>query len=214
MSRFTRNILILPLALALALGACADDATVTEYGSLSLLLTDGAGDVASAWVTIDRIYLQAAEGKAAGQRVDLLTDEVTVDLITLVEATEGLVEDAIVETGFYEQLRVVVSAACIVVQGEADAEEGPTSAVHATEGFARCGPADGTLQAPRLGGTGIKVLLPADGLQITGERQVLVLDFDARESFGVRAGRSGAWVMSPVIRGSAVEATGAVIARL
>lgn len=210
MKRFTRYILMLPLVLAL--GAC--DSTGAEFGSLTLLLTDEPGDVSSAWVTIERIYLQPGEGEDAGRRQDLLTEAVTVDLITLADAIVGLVENAVVPTGFYEQLRVVVGEACIVAEGEADAEGQPTFEVYATQGFTRCGPADGTLETPSLDQTGIKVLLPGDGLQVTGDQQILLLDFDVSESFGMLAGFSGSWVMNPVIRGSAIELTASITVSL
>lgn len=192
--------------LALTLGACAGS-TGAEYGRLSVLLTDEPGDVVSAWVTLDQIYLQHDDGERAGHRVDLLKDDVTVDLVTLADDGEGLVDHAAVTTGFYEQFHVVVTAACIVVEGEEDAGGQVGSQVFATPGFTRCGATDGALQAPSLDGTGTPVLLPGDGLQITGEQQILVLDFDVRESFGTVAGVSDSWVLNPVIRGSAIELT-------
>lgn len=208
MKPLPRCLPMLTLMFALALGACAGS-TGAEYGRLSVLLTDEPGDVVSAWVTLDRIYLQHDGGEGAGHRVDLLKDDVTVDLVTLADDVEGLVDDAAVTTGFYERFHVVVTGACIVVEGEEDAEGQVGFQVFATPGFRRCGAADGTLQAPSLDGTGTRVLLPGDGLQITGEQQILVLDFDVRESFSSVAGMSDSWMLIPVIRGSAIELTDA-----
>ena len=119
--------LVLPFALLL--GAC-DDTTAGGEGRISLALTDAPGDVAAAWVTIDRIYLQPGsddeidgdmDGDGQG-RVDLMTDDLTVDLLTLADDIEGLVDDVPVPAGYYEQLRVVVPQACIAVEGDVEGE--------------------------------------------------------------------------------------------
>lgn len=202
--------LTLALPLGLALGAC-DSSTGADTGTVSLLLTDAPGDVLEAWVTIDRIYLQPGEDEGnESARVDLMTDDVTVDLITLADEIEGLVEGVAVPTGVYNQLRVVVSGACLVVEGEA----AESREVYATPGFTECGAATGSLQTTSLGQTGIKVQLPGGGVRVTGGQHILLLDFDVRESFGHQAGQSGMWVMNPVIRGSEIGLTSSLTVSL
>lgn len=202
------TILLLPLALAL--GGC-DNFTGAENGSLTLLLTDAPGDVREAWVTIDRIYLQSGAGEpgAGAPGVDLMTDDVTVDLMTLANDIEGLVENAVVPAGVYGQLRVVVTGACVAVETDVENQFD----VYATQGFTQCGQAAGVLQAPSLAQTGIKVLMEGGALQVSGSQQVLLLDFDVSQSFGRATGGAG-WVMEPVIRGAEVGLTASITANL
>lgn len=205
--RFGVFVLLFPLGLFL--GGC--DTTSPGESSLTLLLTDAPGDVREAWVTIDRIYLQAgAEEPGSGAPgIDLMTSAVTVDLMTLANDIEALVEGAVVPTGHYAQLRVVVSAACVKVETEtADVFE-----VYATQGFAACGAPNGTLVAPSLAETGVKVLLSEGAVEVTGEQHVLLLDFDVAQSFGRATGTAG-WVMNPVIRGGEIGLTASITVNL
>lgn len=221
------------LPFALLLGACDGDTMSSGTGSLSLLLTDAPGDIEAAWVTIDRIYLQPGdeaesdgEGDMDGRgqgRVDLMTDDVTVDLLTLASDIEELVSDVPVPAGFYNQLRVIVTQACIAVEGDGDELR-----YYATSGFdatlvpledvdvaAPCATgAAGRLQTPSLAQTGIKVRLPGDGLEVTAGRHIVLLDFDVSESFGHQAGNSGMWVMHPVIKASEVGLSGSIAVNL
>ncbi|HEY0038786.1 MAG TPA: DUF4382 domain-containing protein, partial [Longimicrobium sp.] len=63
---------ILPLLAALALVAC-DGGTGSDQARLSIRLTDAPGDLAQAWVKIDRIYLQGSAADSTGGRTDVLT---------------------------------------------------------------------------------------------------------------------------------------------
>lgn len=185
-------------AVALALAVVGCDATAPKYGKLNLVLTDEVGDVLTAMVTIDQIYLQPSEGSDAG-RIVLRDEDITVDLLTLADAYADLVTDAEIPVGSYSQLRFVVSGAYLEVETETG------SAIYASSpdyaGLPEGATVDGALVMPSLAQTGIKVVLPDDAVVI-GEDEVvtLVVDFDVAESFGHAAGGSGNWVMHPVIR--------------
>src|SRR5690606_25173284 len=77
-------------SLTVAMTAC-DSPTGLGSGTLNLFLTDAPGDVLSAVVTIDQIYLQPDSGSDAG-RIVLRDADVTTDLLTLVDSTHSLVE--------------------------------------------------------------------------------------------------------------------------
>ena len=210
------------LPFALLLGAC-DDANTTgaDTGTVSLALTDAPGDFEAAWVTIDRIYLQPGSdedpdgvGDMDGRghdRVDLMTEDLTVDLLTLAHDIEDLVDDVPVPAGFYEQLRVVVTQACIAVEGDDGGLD-----YYATSGFDAGLVTDwddvdptfcadgGRLQTPSFAQSGIKVKFPDGGFDVTSGSHYLLLDFDVSQSFGHQAGNSGKWVMHPVIRATEV----------
>lgn len=188
------------LALTLLALAC-DGSTAPQTGRLSLLLTDAPGDVVTAVVTIDRIYLQPSED-ADGDRIILREEDVTTDLLTLVDDTQSLVGDAEIPVGDYTQLRFVISGAYIEVE-----QEGGSTAIYASApdyaGLPAGAVVAGSLQMPSFASSGLKVKLPADVLVIGDDESVtLLVDFDVSQSFGKAAGASGNWVMTPVLTGS------------
>lgn len=199
----TRGIATLALALTLPVAAC-DDGTDTEFGSVTIQLTDAPGEeILEAWVTITDIYLQGETGEAdpAGSRVYLLEDAVeTHELLSLANDVENLVVGQEVPTGTYGQLRIIISDGCILT---ADG-----SVYTSSPAFDRCGTGTGTLQMPSFEQTGAKVLL--NGLQVDGGQQILLLDFNVEDSFGRAAGLSNMWVMQPVIHASDISLTAGV----
>lgn len=184
-------------AVALVLAAC-ESSTGLRTGRLSLLLTDAPGDIQQAVVTIDQIYLQGAEG---GGRIILRDEDVTTDLLTLVDDTQTLIEGVEIPAGTYGQLRFVISGGYIAVEGEDGGSliyaSSPTYA-----GLPEGAVVHGELVMPSFAQSGLKVNLPNDAIQIVAdELVVLVVDFDVAQSFGKQAGNSGKWVMTPVLQG-------------
>lgn len=195
-----RALSALALAGTLALGACSDGTPTAggEQSTLSVQLTDApTGELKNAWVEITEIYLQGSEG-----RVTLL-DESTglVELLGLAGTTRELISDKEVPPGTYNQLRLVVGAAAVETEGgEVFSKDGAAGELGLT--------ATGTLICPSCAQTGIKVNLPEGGFTVETGSQIMVLDFDAKQSFGHQAGRSGNWVMNPVVTSSKIEASG------
>lgn len=188
-------------SLSVGLASC-DSPTDLGSGTLNLFLTDAPGDVLSAVVTIDRIYLQPDSGSDAG-RIILREADVTTDLLTLVDSTHTLIEGVEIPEGRYGQLRFVISGAYIVVEGEAGETE-----IYASSPSYHALPADavvtGSLQMPSFAQSGLKVNLPGDAIVVADGGVVsLVVDFDVSQSFGKLAGGSGQWVMTPVLQGLA-----------
>ena len=205
-SRTKGMLATLALLLTLPMAAC-DGGMDTEFGEVSIQLTDDAGDqVVEAWVTITDIYLQQESGEDDPDdgRVYLLEDATeTHELLSLANAVADLVVGESVPTGTYGQLRMVMSGGCIVTD---------TDEVYATSGYTECGAADGSLQMPSFAQSGAKVLL--NGLEVTGDQKILLLDFDVEDSFGRQAGGSGMWVMQPVIHASDISLTAGIVATL
>lgn len=202
------------LALGLVLGAC-DSGTSgpAQPGKFSVMLTDAPGDVASAVVTIERIYLQRGEDSLnASGRVDLMTEPVTVDLLDLRNVAMELVAEKTVPGGTYSQMRMVISGGYIEVVEEEDAEGEPTrTKVYASSSAyaaANGRTSDGQLQMPSYAQSGLKIVLPADARRVDGDQQIVLLDFNVAESFGHQAGASGKWVMTPVVHATDLQ-TGA-----
>lgn len=201
-SRLIARLGVLLLAPLAAL-ACGDGATspagTTDF---TVKLKDAPGDFVNAVVTIDEVSLIGTNGKL------VLRDEpVTTDLLTLAATTADLVQGVEIPSGTYRELRFVISGACLSVEGAGDALE-----VYATDGYdtTECGgPATGRLQTPSLSSSGLKVKFDNDAdLVVEGPQQIVVVDFDVRQSFGKLAGNSNQWVMRPVVKGAYATVTG------
>jgi hypothetical protein len=188
------------------------DPTSPEAGRLSVLLTDAPGDFKRAVVTITQVYLQRGDDDEDGGRVVLSSSELTTDLLTLANSAHTLVDDVEIPAGHYGQLRFVISGAYVEVENA----NGSTS-IYASSPTYKGLPAGaaiaGSLHMPSFAQAGLKVSLPG-GVSIGGEAKTLLVDFDVAQSFGREAGRSGRWVMNPVVRAAAVNYTGSVLARV
>ena len=201
----------LPLiALAAMLGACSDSPTEgnpTGQPRVTVRLTDAAGDIVAAVVTISEVNLQGDNGK-----VVLSDDAVTTDLIDLANTTAILVDGEPVPAGTYTELRFVITGGYIEVENA----DGSTSIYASSPTYAGL-PAGavvtGDLQMPSLAHSGLKVKFPATELEIT-EDQDLLVDFNVAESFGHQAGNSGKWVMHPVIKGAQFSSAATVVVTL
>lgn len=200
MARSTFSVGLLAAALT-ALAGCGDGAGPGGTTALSLKLTDAPGDIQSAFVTITEINLSGSGGK-----VVLRDEPYTGDLLTLAGTTADLVTDVQVPSGTYNQLRFVISGACIAVENESGGSD-----IYTTDGYdsTPCGgPATGVLQAPSYAQSGLKVILDGGALTLDGPEKVLLVDFDVAQSFGHVAGQSGMWVMHPVVKGEVMTGGG------
>jgi hypothetical protein len=160
--------------------------------SLSVYLTDAAGDVAEVGVEILGITLQGGQSGP----IDLLGAPTGLIPITdLVGTTQLLTADLGLPADTYGQLRMVVGDAYLVSTDGTVYVKGNPDPVW--EGGAA---PSGELQCPSCAQSGLKVTIPGDELSMDGE-VALILDFDVSQSFGHKAGKSGKWVMHPVIHG-------------
>ena len=196
------------LLFAAALGACSDSPTDPgDQPRVTVRLTDAAGDIVAAVVTISEVNLQGDNGK-----VVLSSDAVTTDLIDLANTTAVLVDAEPVPAGTYTQLRFVITGAYIEVENA----DGSTSIFASSpdyEGLPAGAVVTGDLQMPSLGSSGLKVSFPSTDIEIT-EDQDLLVDFNVAESFGHQAGNSGKWVLHPVIKGAQFTTAATVVVTL
>lgn len=199
-TRLTSRLTALAAVLLLPLLGCGSG----SEGTLTIQLTDAAGDFKAAVVTIDEIYLQGDNG-----RVVLSTTRTTTNLLTLANDTKTLVQDAVVPEGTYGQLRFVISGGYVEVENE----DGSTRIYASSpdyEGLPDGATVAGALQMPSFAQSGLKVKLPEDKLTITGEQKILLVDFDVAQSFGHAAGQGKKWVMHPVLQATDLLASGSV----
>jgi hypothetical protein len=185
-------------AFALPALGCSDDNSPSGTTSLTVNMTDAAGDIKAAVVTISEIYLVGSGDQA---HVTLTNTPVTTNLLDLANSTRTLVDGKDVTDGTYSELRFVITGGYVEVEND----DGSTSIYASSSDYAGL-PAGATvagqLQMPSLGQSGLKVDLPADALTLDGTAETLLLDFDVSQSFGHAAGNSGSWVMHPVIKGA------------
>ncbi len=190
------------VVLVAALAACGGG---SNTGKVSLMLTDASGTFNAAVVTITEIDLVGSDG----QNIVLSTAKTTTNLPTLANDTAKLVDEAVVPSGAYTQLRFVISGGYIEVPGS-----GGTSAIYASspdyEGLPAGATVAGSLQMPSYAQSGLKVDLPGGSVTVGTDAKVLLVDFDVGQSFGQQAGASGQWVMHPVMTATEFELSGTV----
>ena len=207
--RFGTRFWLPALCLALPLAACHDSATQENGGQprVTVRLTDAAGDVKAAVVTISEVNLQGSNGK-----VVLSSTPVTTNLVTLANSTATIVDAAVVPAGTYTELRFVITGGYV----EVDNGDGTSSIYASSPTYSGLPPGavvTGNLQMPSLGQSGLKVEFPSTELAITSDQDLLV-DFNVSQSFGHVAGNSGNWVMHPVIKGAQFTTGATVVASL
>jgi hypothetical protein len=147
---------------------------------LTVTLTDAPGDFDAVPVTIGAVYAHAVPSGADDSGLDddgawvVLGDEASDwDLLALQGGVTGLLGSGAVPAVAYDQVRIVVTDAAVVIDGETL-----------------------PLALPSAARSGLK--LSAD-LDLTGGGAYeLRLDFDAHESIRQNPGRG--WMMSPVVR--------------
>ena len=209
----------LALALTLPLAACDGGAGVESPGTFTLLLTDDPA-FDEAWVTIERIDLVGGDGDGGGV-VNLLPGDAngdweppTVNLLELQNDVLTLVDEYPVPAGYFTQLRFIISGGCVVMGLADDGTRTDDTEVYASTGYDVCGEATGHLQMPSYAQSGLKVQLPGGGIEVEGNRIIVLLDFMVGDSFGQQAGNSGQWVMRPHIAATEIGFSGTLLVEL
>lgn len=198
MSVRSRSLVLPALAGTLLLGACEGSPGSLEPGGarLTVQLTDAPGDLREARVKLGKVVLQGREtgDSTSGRQEFTVAAGDWIDLLALSGGKlQELVGGAEVQPGTYSQLRLVVDGAYVVTRD---------GRVFATPGAALPAGtvADGELVCPSCGQSGFKVKFPG-GIQVQ-DATTLVVDFDVNQSFGHEAGKSGKYVLKPVLIGA------------
>lgn len=194
MTRRAMTWLALPLAAALGMGACEDGGPTTppEGPRLSVYLTDAPGDVESVWLDLGGIVVVGE----TNEEIDLPTELDGLILVTdLIDSAMELVDDVELEVGSFKQIRLFLDGVVLLSkQGKVFATDGAVlpDGLEADE--------VGELKCPSCSQSGLKIVLKdGDGAIEEGDDAAFVLDFDVAQSFGHEAGKSGKWVMRPVV---------------
>jgi hypothetical protein len=195
---------IVAFALAVAALAACGDSQGPGTAQFSVKLTDAPGPFTAAVVTISEVSLLGAGGK-----VTLSSTPTTVNLLDLQNATLDLVKDAVVPTGTYQELRLVITGGYVQLTDGTIFASSPNYA-----GLPQGATVTGQLTMPSLAQSGLKVTMPGSALAVTGPQKIVLIDFNVSQSFGHDAGSSDSWVMHPVIKGADIQTTGSVAVSL
>jgi hypothetical protein len=204
-----RTIGYLPLlaAGALALAACdtgmvAPGAQATGKAAFTVRLTDAPGDLAEAWVKVLKVQLIGGDSTAA----DTLTEPVDlpveasdwIDLLALADGNATTLLSDSVPAGRYAQVRLVV---CEMYITTTDGQHIATPDAVLPDGVSAAPGSE--LKLTSQCQSGFKVVMRGDALRLGADSaSTLSIDFDARHSFAHQAGKSGKWVVTPVLFGT------------
>ncbi len=191
----------------LALAACDNAGPVALNGSnrsqLTVQLTDAPGDLAEAWVRVTKVQLiggadsTVADTSAADttKSPQLSVDSGWINLLALQDGKTKSLFTGSVPAGHYGQVRLIVCDMYIVTtDSQVIATPGTTlpSGVTATAGT--------ELKLTSQCHSGFKVVLRGGSLALdSAGATTLTIDFDAKRSFAHEAGKSGKWIVTPVL---------------
>jgi hypothetical protein len=177
------------------LTACSDN----DQARLSIQLTDAPGDVQSAWIEIEQIFVI---GDGHGEVEVPATMTGLINVTDLLDQTRDLATNVPIDPDTFHELRLVLGDVVLVSkQGEVYATAGATLPPGVPNTSVQ------TLQCPSCAQSGLKIKVQGAVPELDeGEAAVIVLDFDVSQSFGHRAGNSGRWIMHPVVFASWIEA--------
>ena len=216
---FRRNLKVLFAIAApvLALAACDSAGSVGVRGNrvstLTVKLTDAPADLSEAWVRVKKVQLVAdsvAPDTAApdtSQTSELAPDSGWINLLALEGGKTKDLFSGAVRSGRYSQVRLVV---CDMYIKTTDDQIIATPGSALPAGVTPT--AGGELKLTSQCHSGFKVLLRGDSLHLGADSaSTLTVDFDAKRSFVHEAGKSGKWIVTPVLFGTVGKgaATGA-----
>jgi len=186
----THSLLLVSALALLAIPACNTGGlqSTTQSGRLNVYLTDAPlGDVASATVTISKVYLIGGS-EESGHRFTVTDTTAEYDLLTLQNGVTALLGSASIPAGDYTQLRLVVDQATITLVPGVTFLDGSSSQA---------------LKVPSGAQSGIKVNF-AGPLHIEPGATNLVVDFDVSQSFVFRGDPShpNGVLFTPVLQAS------------
>lgn len=171
-------------------GACEDTTGLLDDSRVQIQLTDAPSDsISTAIVWISRVYLAGEDSDQQDEPADpveLFNDPENpreYDLLTLQDGvTADLTDPVQVESGVYDQLRLVVDSARVTL-AEIDTDEDGTPDTQLTF---QDGETSRVLFVPSGFQSGIKVQLAEPIDADAGETEVVLVDFDVDRNFVIQ----------------------------
>lgn len=155
----------------------------SDAGHIQVHLTDAPGDIAEAYVTIERVELVPSDEDS----IVVLSDSTRrLDLLTLQDGVTETLADTTLPAGTYSQIRFIVGNDATI-----RLEDGSTP----------------RLKVPSGPQTGIKIVVPEFTVSAEQDTVDVTLDFSVEDSF-VKAGRSGMYIFKPTVKAQSVLVNG------
>jgi hypothetical protein len=176
---FSRGVVVAGLAAGTLLAACQD--LGPGMATVTLRLSDAPANFQSATVWVSKVQLVG--GDSGLQTIS--TTPTSYDLLSLQNGVTALLGTATIPAGSYEQLRLIVDSARVVLATGFTFADGDTTAA---------------LRVPSGMETGIKVDF-AGGVTLPPGQSTMVVDFDVSKSFVLQGPATGPFGVSfkPVI---------------
>ncbi|PHS02308.1 MAG: carbohydrate-binding protein [Leeuwenhoekiella sp.] len=181
----------------IAFTSCSDDSNSSDRGTagMSVRLVDGPGDYDHVYIDVEAVVVKYNEDlddiddaidddDFERDEYELLVDPEIYDLLELTGGTYALLADEDIPAGAISQIRLILGSDNTVV---VDGETYP-------------------LQTPSAQQSGLKVQF--NQTLEAGVFYTVVLDFDVDKSIVTQG--NGGYSLKPVIRATAIEATGAI----
>ena len=185
------------LCLITLLSSCSENSNESEFGRLSIQLTDAPFPhelVSEANVTIFKVEARQKDSEDETGFVTLMEDEIEINLLELTNGVTETLVDAEIPVGNYDLVRVYVKGVNVVMTGGESFE----------------------LDVPSGEQTGIKVFIdPA--IEVAGGLSAdLLLDFDVSRSFVPKGNYPdyNGFNFKPVIRASNLSTAGTLQGRI
>lgn len=176
------KLVLLSVLMGLSLAACSSDSSTNtpdaSTGRMRLYLSDAPGDVDAVFITYASI-----EVNFNNTWVTLTSTPRTVNLMEWNNGASLLVGDTVLGAGHYSQIRLMVTEAHVVVDGQSH-----------------------PLEIPSAENTGLKLVHSFD--IVAGSTYDLLIDFSVEHS--VYQTGNGTWKMKPVVRCTPLALTGSI----
>lgn len=155
----------------------------SNAGHIQVHLTDAPGDIAEAYVTVERVELVPSD---EGSIIVLSDSTRRLDLLTLQNGVTETLADTTLPAGTYSQIRFIIGNDATI-----RLEDGSTP----------------RLKVPSGPQTGIKIVVPEFTVNAEQDTVDVTLDFSVEDSF-VKAGRSGKYIFKPTVKAESVLVNG------
>ena len=159
--------------------------TTATTGMLKVMMIDSPADYSEVNIVVDSVQAHISTSDSTSGWFTINNKPATYDLLKLVNGANAVIGEDTLEAGYYSQLRLYIgSGSNIVMNGQTF-----------------------NLTTPSGSQSGVK--LNIDAAVQPGIAYLLTLDFDANRSI-VQAGKSGKFLLKPVIRVVTTGTTGLI----